>query len=98
VQATFSSAPLAPRLAMTSRRAASDGQHGTAQMAEDGSDGPNPTAGPLHLNSRMVTRGRLSMLMLQGCGSSGGPGLDALSCPGCGGQQHLGKHEGMAAN
>jgi len=94
----FSSAPLVLKLAVTSRRAASEGQHGTAQMLRMGSDDPRPTAGPLHLNSRMVTRGRLSMLMLQGCGSSGGPGLDALSCPDCGGQQHLGKHEGMAAN
>lgn len=92
------SAPLAPRLAMTSRKAASEEQYGTAQMLRMESDGPNPTGGPLYLNSCTVAHGRLSMLMLQGCGSSGGPGLDALSCPGCGGQQHLGEQEGMAAN
>lgn len=94
----FSSAPLVLKLAMTSRRAASEGQHGTAQMLRMGSDDPRPTAGSLHLSNCTVAHRCLSMLMLKACGSSGGPGLDALSCPDCGGQQHLGKHEGMAAN
>lgn len=35
----------------------------------------------------------LSVLMLKARGPS--IGLDAFSCPGCGGQQHLGEHEGM---